>query len=78
MNSVHIHEIKFRLLATYSFRFASLGAQGFLVHPKRGWGSVREPTLNRTVVYDTLADQTSEKDASSERSCPFSNSLLKG
>lgn len=79
MKFVHIHEIKFRILATYSFRFASLEAvRGFLLNPKRGCGSVREPTLNRTVGYDTLADQTSEKDAPSERSCPFSNSLLKG
>lgn len=78
MNFVHIHEIKFRLLTTYSFRSASLVAVwGFLLHPKRGWGSGREPALNRTVGYDTLADQTTEKDAPSERSCPFSNSLLK-
>lgn len=79
MNFVHIHETKFRLLTTYSFRFASLGAvRGISIAPEKGVGSVRESDLNRTVGYDTLAGQTTEKDALFERLCPFSNPLLKG
>lgn len=39
MNFVHIHEIKFRLLTTYSFRFASLGAVwGISMAPEKGVG----------------------------------------